>query len=360
MTTQTSEAPAPEIDTESPYVGAESFDDDLTPEEQAIYDEEMAEPTGQDTVAVETEQETTTAQAEEAAEVEDSPAATADMAAELEAENADTGATEEEAGTSDASPAQEPPRIPKARLDREMAKRQALEQQLAELKAKQRVEEAVTEEDNTPVDVEIDEEAITKALDMNLDGKNSEAAQIIVGQLKAAVVAGVSQGRTQMRKELEARTEAAVTQAVGQVGAKNAEQEYSTAVTEIEEKYGVFNPDAETFDPDLANRALVMMNALSDDGLSPAEALREAADLTILRHRPELMREKASAPAKEATANAEKARKRNAAAASAQPTRSGGQGTAASDMAINLDTLTDEEFDALPESTLATLRGDAA
>ncbi|QIB67164.1 hypothetical protein [Kineobactrum salinum] len=102
--------------------------------------------------------------------------------------------------------------------------------------------------------------------------------------------------------------------------------------------------------------------------------MTRAVDRTIRLERPELIKgaeeesaaatdtAAATAAATAATKAAEKTvsqRKANAAAAAAQPTRAGGKPNAQEDAGtLKLDTLTEEEFDALPESTLAKLRGD--
>lgn len=356
----TAAAPATEADLDSPYIGAEAFDDEMTPEEQALYDAEMNE-SGED---FEVDADFVDADEQVSTPEED--------AAELEAENPEpepevetpTDETEEGDVTAEESdvPHETQPdlRIPKARLDQEMAKRKHLEQELAELRAARKVEEATAED--TPIEVQFDTEAITRALDMNLDGKNSEAAAILVEQFRNAVTAGVQQGRSQMRAELDARTDQAVSRAVSQVSAQSTEQQYMDAVTEVESKYGVFNPEDPGFDGDLATKAVTLMNAFREEGATPAEALREAAELTLMRYRPELIRAAASAAPAAAltprTTPTPESRARNAAAAAAQPPRQTGKTSTADDSRINLEGLTEEEFDALPDSVLAELRGD--
>ena len=369
------EAALMEID-ESPYVGgAESFDDELSPEEQAIHDQEMA---GE----LDESPETPPPAAEEQEEfvpdeqvVEDPPTITDEDKAAVEAENVPHGTGEASTTVENseaAAPADPPPTprateptIPKTRLDREITKRRALEQELATLKAAKKVEAV----EDTPISLEgaVDMEAITKALDMNLDGKNSDAAAILVEQLTNAVQTGVEAGRSQMRELVNANREQAVADAVGTIKKETANSELDVAIDTVEETYPVFDPAHESFDADLIERANNMRRALEADGVPAAEALKEAADLTILRHRPDLVQDKIDAAKQQAgeqraeeqaqTAT-QTARARNAAAAQQQPPQGRGVPNAEERGGIDLDSLSEEEFDALPESTLAELRGD--
>jgi len=342
----TTGAPAePEVVEVESFAGSEAFEDEFenTPEELAAYEAEMeVEP----------------AEAEAAA-----PVTPADEAEVLEA-NPELGdaleATAVEEEPLEEAVVDTPQvQIPKARLDRELQRNRDLQQQLNEAVAHNKVSE-VAAVDDTPFDVPIDLEQITRALDMNLDGKNSEAAGILIKEITSAVQAGMQQGRNEMRGEMTARSEAAVATAVGQVGQQTAQQAYDSAVTSVEDAYPIFNPDSDGYDAELAGRVGTIMNALRADGLDAAEALTEAVDLTLTRHRPELITATPAAAVVPVDTNkaTESSRARNAAAAGSQPARQSGTANSAEATGINLDQLTDAEFDALPASRLAELRGD--
>ena len=353
------EAQAPEASTDSPYIGgSDAFDDlELSAEEQALLDSEMNGD-------MEVDETQPAAEASEEYVPDEAPVVetTAEDVAEVEAENPVpqeevAHGTEDNGGSVEETPVPSHT-IPKARLDREIQKRRELEQRLAELETSQKVEAAV---EDKPIDLSgsVDMEAITKALDMNLDGKNSEAAAIIAEQLQNAVKFGSEATRDQMKELVAASTEAAVTQAVGQVKQQGVATEMESVISEIETDYPVFNPDADGFDQGLVDRAMTMRRVLEADGAAPAEALREAVQLTISRHRPELV--KASAPAPAPAPEAEvKSRKRNAQAAVAQPARQAGQPNGDEGTKLDLSALSEEEFDALPDSVLREMRGDMA
>jgi len=355
---QAAEAPA-----ENPYVGSEGFDDldTLSPEEQAIYDAEMAgedlpEPPNEEPAPV------------EAAEPQpDDPPPGAEAAGEPEVTAEDlekvphgTEAASSEVEETEEQPTPEPPAdhmIPKARLDRELAKRRELEQRLQELESSRKVEEVAAEDKPIDLSEVIDREAITKALDINLDGKNTEAAEILIGEMSKAVAAGVSQGRAQMREELSATSEAAIAKAVGTVTQRSVEDEYNAAVDQIEAAYPVFNPESDQFSDELSSKAVAYMKAFREDGDSPAEAMRNAAELALSRYAPELLK-KTGAPEVTPNQPGENERRRNADAAAAQPTRTAGRPAREEPATIDIEKLTEDEFDALPESTKAELRGD--
>lgn len=348
--------PVPE-DQDSPYVGSDAFDDmELTAEEQAIMDAELAgevEAPEAPPAAEPTEEFVK----DEAPVEEITPADAEAVAAENpEPEPEVPDGTGDNEVKPEETPAPTPHQIPKARLDREIQKRRELEQQLAELQSVKRVEQAI---EDKPIDLSgsVDMEAITKALDMNLDGKNSEAAAIIAEQLQNAVKFGSEATRDQMKELVAASTEAAVNQAVGQVRQQSVATEMETVIAEIEQDYPIFNPDAEGFDQALVDRAQTMRRVLEADGAAPAEALREAVNLTISRHRPDLVKTPAPAPTPAEKTEA-KARQRNAAAAEAQPPRQAGQANGKEGTTLDINNLSEEEFDALPDSVLAELRGD--
>ena len=81
--------------------------------------------------------------------------------------------------------------------------------------------------------------------------------------------------------------------------------------------------------------------------------------MAITRYRPELQKAVvAPVAAVEANKGTPAQRKTNAAASAAQPQRQSGNTAAQGDDKIDLNSLSEEEFDALPESVLAGLRGD--
>ena len=147
---------------------------------------------------------------------------------------------------------------------------------------------------------------------------------------------------------------------------------YDATVSELEAKFPELNPDnEELFDPDLADEVLDLRDGfIKAKGMKPKDALKKAIAYVF---KPEVL-ETGTAPlyaknkeggqkkdkAKEAGAKRKaEAVKTNIKANGRQPARMDGTGKADT-KAEKLDpkTLSDKDWDALPESTLARLRGD--
>lgn len=338
---------------DSPYIGGDVIDDTLSPEEQAVYDAEMKGVVDDASVVVVADDD----------EAPTPPVITEDDVTEV---TGVTPAVTEEPPAATAQEQEQPPAItiPKARLDREILKRRELEARIVELEAGQRVA-AVVQPDDAPVEIQVNSDDIVKALDIALDGKATEGAALIVAQIQNAVNSAVTQTREQMREEMSARVEQGVARAVGEATRVGTQETYDATVTQVEADYPVFNPDVPEFDADLFDSAVALMQSYTKRGDPAHVALAKAAKNIIALERPDLMKKEtttddsaadAIAAAKQAATAAQ--RGKNAAAAASQPVRAGGQSAASENGKINLDTLTEEEFDALPESVLRELRGD--
>ena len=134
--------------------------------------------------------------------------------------------------------------------------------------------------------------------------------------------------------------------------------ELKSTLASVFEEYPQLDTDSDSFDEDLNAEALVFQSAYLNQGYLPAEAVRRAANAAIRVVRPELL------TATEAPKVAAKARttnvKGNVDASNAQPPKmnQGESGGKTSSEMIDINKLTDEEFDALPEATRARMRGD--
>lgn len=147
---------------------------------------------------------------------------------------------------------------------------------------------------------------------------------------------------------------------------------YDATVSEIEAKFPELNPDnEELFDPDLADEVLDLRDGfIKAKGMKPKDALKKAIAYVF---KPEVL-ETGTAPlyakskeggqkkdkAKEAGAKRKaEAVKTNIKANGRQPPRMDGTGKADTKAAkLDPKTLSEKDWDALPESTLARLRGD--
>jgi hypothetical protein len=227
--------------------------------------------------------------------------------------------------------------IPKRRLDDVVAKQRKAEQEAAELRKE--LAEALAKAEAIPA---IDILALSKQRsEATLDGDLEKAAQIdkqIYEASKQVAAEPIDM------EALESRVE--------------AKMELKATLTSVFEEYPQLDTDSDSFDEELNSEALVFQSAYLHQGYSPAEAVRRAANAAIRVVRPELL------TATEAPKVAAKARKTNVKgnvdASNAQPPKmnQGESGGKTSSEMIDINKLTDEEFDALPEATRARMRGD--
>lgn len=227
--------------------------------------------------------------------------------------------------------------IPKRRLDDVVAKQRKAEQEAAELRKE--LAEALAKAQAIPA---IDVRALSKQRnEAVLDGDLDKAAEIDE-QLHAATQQTASEPIDM--DALEARVE--------------AKMELKSTLTSVFKEYPQLDTDSDVFDEDLNAEALVFQSAYLNQGYLPAEAVRRAANAAIRVVRPELL------TATEAPKVAAKARKTNVKgnvdASNAQPPKmnQGESGGKTSSEMVDINKLTDEEFDALPEATRARMRGD--
>ena len=227
--------------------------------------------------------------------------------------------------------------IPKRRLDDVVAKQRKAEQEAAELRKE--LAEALAKAEAIPA---IDILALSKQRnEATLDGDLDKAAQIdkqIYEASKQVAAEPIDM------EALESRVE--------------AKMELKATLTSVFEEYPQLDTDSDSFDEELNSEALVFQSAYLHQGYSPAEAVRRAANAAIRVVRPELL------AATEAPKVAAKARKTNVKgnvdASNAQPPKmtQGESGGKTSSEMVDINKLTDEEFDALPEATRARMRGD--
>jgi hypothetical protein len=249
------------------------------------------------------------------------------------------------AESEEGAPKRQPPnaRIPKSRFDEVNARRKA-----AEARAKELEEElARAREPQAPVsefDFSAKEEEYMAAV---VDG-NFEKAKTVRAEIRQA--------------EHEAfRIEAQRTQSAA-VSQTKAELDLRTTIQELEEMYPALNSkNEETYDDLATQEVLELHNAYLQMGKypSPADSLRAAAELIAVKYglngpETEDVEEPAAPPARRAPAETKAERK--AAVAASQP-RLPTVGSAVGGTPSIAD-LSEAEFDALPESKKAELRGD--
>lgn len=302
---------------------ADEGDDDGEAEETEEYDEDDSE---------ETDEEEEEGEPDEGGEDDAS-----------EAESEEEVEEEEPKNEGKAKASKSGPMIPKARFDQVLSKNKALQAKLDALEAKAEKPEG-EERENEAYDFDAKE---AEYQDLILDGETQKAAALrreIRAAERAEIVAEVTKSTT------ESNTQTRVADAL-----QDAAQEWYDA-------YPPLNPDSANFDKELTADIVRVRNGLIASGSNAVDALNEAVELQLARRgliEPEGQTQEKPKPA------ARKKRKKNTVAEKlkaqrSQPAEQSGEGAAtrATEDEIDLDKLSDEEFDALPAKTLARLRGD--
>jgi len=297
-----------------------------TPEEEP---EEVAEES--EVVAEDAEEETTAEESEEiGSEDEQSTEEETEPEAELEEEPV---AAEKPA---------KKPMVPKARLDEVLAKQKALQKQLDEINAaNEKAEEAPESYDFDAKEVEYQ--------NMVLDGETEKAVALRREIRKAE------------RDTLEYEMRQEMNQTVNQDRQMTALQQAANA---MEDAYPVFDRNSDDFNEDITNEVVELRDAFMMKGYEAVDALSKAVKYVVKDHDLDQAQESAPSLAGKAKKSDELAKKRaqvsrKLKAADAQPPELPGESSSNhGEKALDLSTMTEEEFDALPEATLKRLRGD--
>ena len=304
--------------------------EDESPQLDLSFDEVQAEIAGE--VEEETEETEEVAELEEAVEEPEEG---------TEQDDAEEVAELEEEPVVEEKPTKKP-MVPKARLDEVLAKQKALQKQLDEVNAANaKAEEAPEEYDFDQKEVEYQ--------NMVLDGETDKAVAL----------------RREIRKaeratlEFEMRQE--MSQTVNQDRQMTALQQAANA---MEEAYPVFDRNSEAFNEDVTNEVVELRDMFMQGGYDVVDALSKAVKYVVKDHDLDQAQESAPSLAGKAQKSDELANKRaqvsrKLKAADAQPPELPGESSSMhGDKGLDLSTMTEEEFAALPEATLKRLRGD--
>jgi hypothetical protein len=234
------------------------------------------------------------------------------------------------------------PMVPKARLDEVLAKQKALQKQLDEINAAtEKAAEAPEEYDFDAKEVEYQ--------NMVLDGETDKAVAL----------------RREIRKAERATLEFEMRQEMSQTVTQDRQMTaLQQAANAMEEAYPVFNSNSESFDQDMTNEVVELRDAFIMKGYEAVDALSKAVKYVVKDHDLDQAQESAPSLAGKAQKTDEVAKKRaqvnkKLRAAEAQPPELPGESSANhGDKPLDVSTLTEDEFAALPEATLKRLRGD--
>lgn len=324
---------------DSPEPVQEKFDLNFGLGEEVKDAEEPAEEVEEDAI------EETEAVIEEEEEVEDDTVDDGDQ----EEEDGDTLEEEEVAAEApeEVAPAQtKKPMVPKSRLDEVLSKQKALQKQLDDMKAAQVVAESAPEEyDFATKEVEYQS--------LVLDGEAEKAAALRQEMRKAER----DQIAFEMRQEM--------TQTVNQNQQATALQ---TAANDLEATFPVFDQNSESYNAEYTQEVIDLRDAFITQGHGAVEALGKAANFVVKNY--DLVEAAADegsalsgskAPARRADEVAKKRAEvsRKLKAADAQPPELPGESSAnRGEKGLDVASMSEDEFNALPEATLKRLRGD--
>ena len=304
--------------------------EDESPQLDLSFDEVQAEIAGE--VEEETEETEEVAELEEAVEEPEEG---------TEQDDAEEVAELEEEPVVEEKPTKKP-MVPKARLDEVLAKQKALQKQLDDINAaSEKSAEAPEEYDFDAKEVEYQ--------NMVLDGETDKA----VGLRREIRKAERATLEFEMRQEMS--------QTVNQDRQMTALQQAANA---MEEAYPVFDRNSEAFNEDVTNEVVELRDMFMQGGYDVVDALSKAVKYVVKDHDLDQAQESAPSLAGKAQKSDELANKRaqvsrKLKAADAQPPELPGESSSMhGEKGLDLSTMTEEEFAALPEATLKRLRGD--
>ena len=302
-------------------------------------DEADDEPVAEAPEEVEEEVEETTAEVEEAEEeVEEVAEQPEEEVAELEEEP-----------VPEPKPKAKGQTVPKSRMDEVIAERNELRREMEALKEAQKP-------------------AAPAAPAYDFEGKEKQYQELILD--------GEAEKATALRSEINQKTRETLSAELAQevettITRKNEETALQLAADQLQSDFPQFNEDSSDYNEALTQEVIDLRDAFIIKGERPVDALAKASDFVIRNH-------DLSAPAPEeetstglagkaapAKKNVDEVSKKRAEvakkldAASKQPPELPGESSSShGEKAVDISTLSEEEFNALPEATLKRLRGD--
>ena len=324
-----------------------NFEDE--PKEENVEETETEETTEEEPVAEETTEEVAEEQVEEPAteetesESEETEPESVQGDDEQPVEAVEEGSNEPE--VEEVEEVQEPkaPMVPKSRLDEVLAKNKEMQKKLQDMEGKETPEaEKLPEYDFVTKEKEYQ--------DLVLDGETEKAA-LLRNEIRTAE-------REQIMSEMQGK--------MGQTVQQDRElHELNQKATEIMEVFPIFDEKSKSYDEKLTNEVMELRDAFIYQGYGAADSLAKATEVTLLSKKPELLQgdgTEASDPAPKLSQAVQEKKakatvKKKVEASQAQPPEMKGE-SAKNKKVVDINTLSDDEFGALPEETLRRMRGD--
>tara|TARA_R110002020_G_scaffold399347_2_gene609196 strand:- start:361 stop:1401 length:1041 start_codon:yes stop_codon:yes gene_type:complete len=232
------------------------------------------------------------------------------------------------------------PMVPKARLDEVLAKNKVMQKKITEFEEKEAESQA-------------------EAPQYDFGSKETEYQQLVLeGEAEKAVVL-----RTEIRNAEREQVMFEMKKEMGQtVQVSQEERELAAKAQELQEVFPIFDENSADYDSELTDEVVGLRDAFAIQGYGAADALAKATDVVLQMKKPELLQteEPDAAPKQALQQKRQKAtvKKKIAAAQSQPPELQGESASQRGEKSVDVQTLSDDEFGALPEETLRRLRGD--
>ena len=319
-----------------------NFEDE--PKEETVEETEETETTEEEPVAEETTEEVAEEEVEEA-----TAEATEEQPVETDEDSVPTDDEQPVEAVEEDEPVDEPieepksPMVPKSRLDEVLAKNKEMQKRLQDMEDKDAPEaEKLPEYDFVAKEKDYQ--------DLVLEGETEKAA-LLRNEIRTAE-------REQVMAEMQNK--------MGQTVQQDRElHELNQKATEIMEVFPIFNEKSKAYDEKLTNEVMELRDAFIYQGYGAADSLAKATEVTLLSKKPELLQgsdSEASDPAPKLSQAVQEKKakatvKKKVEASQSQPPQMKGESTQ-NKKVVDINTLSDDEFGALPEETLRRMRGD--
>jgi len=241
-------------------------------------------------------------------------------------------------------------RIPKARFDEVNEERKRYKEELEQLRRELEELKRGRETKTTPEDEEEVEDLDVPAYDF--EAKEREYAQ--------ALLDGDTAKASALRKEINEKL-VEIASAVSSREARQAQElvrqqlAYEKAVEELNAKYPELVPDNPNYDQGVIDEIFDLYEGYVMKGLTPADAIRKSTEIIAKLHglgqKPEEEQPKAGLKKQPKVDKKLEAKKK-------QPPRQSGASPREAEEEYDILNMTEEEFDALPDSVKKRLRGD--
>ena len=319
-----------------------NFEDE--PKEETVEETEETETTEEEPVAEETTEEVAEEEAEEATAeaTEEQPVETDEDSVPTDDEQP-VEAVEEDEPVDESIEEPKSPMVPKSRLDEVLAKNKEMQKRLQDMEDKDAPEaEKLPEYDFVAKEKDYQ--------DLVLEGETEKAA-LLRNEIRTAE-------REQVMAEMQSK--------MGQTVQQDRElHELNQKATEIMEVFPIFDEKSKAYDEKLTNEVMELRDAFIYQGYGAADSLAKATEVTLLSKKPELLQggdSEASDPAPKLSQAVQEKKakatvKKKVEASQSQPPQMKGESTQ-NKKVVDINTLSDDEFGALPEETLRRMRGD--